>query len=65
MPSIRILVILTVVCILAGTLAQQAEAQCGCGYFRCNKSECYAGKCGLFNFKHYCCDKTSIMCDYV
>ncbi|KAH3714897.1 hypothetical protein DPMN_057599 [Dreissena polymorpha] len=61
MSSVRMLVVLMVVCILAGSLVQQTEAQCRCAWFRCRRgSECYVGKCGWI--KKRCCSNDSDEC---
>ncbi|KAH3694570.1 hypothetical protein DPMN_082009 [Dreissena polymorpha] len=52
MSSVRILVVLMVVCILAGSLVQQAEA-CRCDHICGGFGECYVASCGPFGW--VCC----------
>ncbi|KAH3817917.1 hypothetical protein DPMN_119488 [Dreissena polymorpha] len=63
MSSVRILVVFLVVCVLAGSLVQQAEATeaCDCKFF-CGRKECQVGRCGRWGWRRTCCPNTSPRC---
>ncbi|KAH3817769.1 hypothetical protein DPMN_119324 [Dreissena polymorpha] len=63
MSSVRILVCLMVVCVLAGSLVQQAEATDGCACaLNCAWNECLVERCGRWGWRRLCCPNNSPEC---